>query len=297
MSPSKVGIGQGEDLTGVGGIGRGRAVTGNGTQRGGGATGGGGHKRARNGLRLRISAIPGRTPKKILRTPLYIPCVLGPDFGPEDSALHSEFDTVSAGQFSSPAGGEHAPQLKSLSFDALTLTWDAKWLVYPEVTPAEVREELDAILDSRKPVELFAFLAPHGGRAELRMDATLRSLNRILRHGETDTRYYSLEWKEWRAVSISREGANGYGNLPTTHELEKDDTLRSIASEYYGAGTMWEFLASSNGISSWGSEDELVKLNRFKAGDKIKVPLPPPTKVGGAQSLTGSDNHLRISGG
>lgn len=293
----KIGVGGARNLTGVGSIGRGQAVTGQGDQRGGGAAGGGGNKRARHGLRLRISAIPGRTPKKILQNPLYIPCILGPDFGVEEGALHSEFDTVSAGQFSSPAAGEHAPQLKSLSFDALSLTWDAKWLIYPEVTPAEVREELEAILLSRKPVELFAFLAPGGGREELRMQATLRNLTRILRHGEVDTRYYSLEWKQWRSVSIDRAGANGYANLPTTHELDKEDTLRSIAAQYYGAGTMWQFLASANGISSWGSEDPLVKMNRFKVGDKIKVPLPPPTKVGSAVALTGSDNHLRVGGG
>lgn len=275
------------------GIGRGHAVTGSGTQRGGGSGNG---NRARQGLRLRLASIPGLTPKGILREPLRLPCVLGPDFQIEEQALHTEFDTVGAGQFSSPAAGQKAPQLQSLSFDSLSLTWDAKWLTFPETSPEEMLEELQEILRSRKPVELFAYVGPHGTKQELRMNATLRSLSRILRHGETDTRYYSLEWKQYRSPVLHRKGANNYTNLPAQHALDKNDTLRSIATAYYGAGTMWQFLASANGIKSWGSEDPLVKMNRFKEGDKIKVPLPPPTKVGGARALTGSDNYLRVSG-
>jgi hypothetical protein len=249
------------------------------------------------GLRLRISAIPGLTPKTILREPLRIPVVLGPDFTIEETALHTEFDTVSAGQFSSPAGGKKAPQLKALSFDALTLTWPAKWLTFPETDPDEVREELGEILRARKAVELFAFLGASGKGQELRMWATLRSMTRILRHGENDTRYYSLDWKQYRSPTVHRRGANQYADLPTTYALEKDDTLRSIADHYYGTEGMWQFLAQQNGIKSWGGDDPLVKMNRFKVGDKIKVPLPPPTKLGEAQPVTGDDNHLQIQGG
>jgi len=271
------------------GLGRRQAVTSAGTQRGGGS----GH-RQRSGLRLRVTSIPGLTPKAILRSPLYLPVVLGPDFEIDEEALHTDFETVGAGQFSSPAGGKHAPQLKSLDLETLSLAWDASWLVYPDTTPDEVREELKDILDSRKPVELFAHVGPHGEAEELRMWATLRSLRRILRHGENDTRYFSMEWKQYRSPVIPRRAANSYSNLPTTHTLDKDDTLRSIANRYYGTEAMWQFLASQNGIKNWGGDDPLVKMNRYKVGDKIKVPVPPPTKVGRAKPVTDDDDHLRV---
>lgn len=272
------------------GIGRAQEVTSAGTQRGAQ-----GHRR-RAGLRLRLKAIPGLTPKPILRNPLYIPVVLGPDFEVGEEALHTDFETVGAGQFSSPAGGKHAPQLKAVSFETLSLTWDAKWLIYPDTTPQELREELKAILDSRKPVEMFAHIGPHGRGQELRMQATLRSMRRILRHGENDTRYFNLEWKQYRSPVAGRSAANAYANLPTTHTLDKDDTLRSIAKRYYGTESMWQFLASQNGIKSWGGDDPLVKMNRYKVGNKIKVPVPPPTKVGKARAVTGPDNRLRMGG-
>lgn len=274
------------------GVGRRQAVTSAGKQRGGGTQG----HRHRNGLRLRLRAIPGLTPKAILRSPLYLPVILGPDFEVAEEALHSDFETVGAGQFSSPAGGRHAPQLKTLDFETLSLTWDAKWLVYPDTTPEEVREELAEIIKSRKPVELFAHVGPEGRGQELRMMATLRGCRRILRHGESDTRYYSLEWKQYRNIGVPRKGANGYAGLPTTHSLKKDDTLRSLADRYYGTEAMWQFLASQNGITSWGGDDPLVKMNRYKEGSKIKVPVPPPTKVGKARPLTGDDDHLRVGG-
>lgn len=275
------------------GIGPAHALTSAGTQRSGSSAQG---HRVRPGLRLRLTAIPDLTPRNILRKPLYLPCVLGPDFEVEEEALHTDFDTVAAGQFSSPAGGKKAPQLKSLSFDALTLTWDAKWLVYPDVTPQEVRQELNEILRSRQPVELFAFLGPHGDDEELRMFATLRGLRRILRQGETDTRYYSLDWKQYRSPVIRRKGASGgSGKLPAQHKLTESDTLRSLANHYYGTGELWLFLASENGIKSWGSEDPLVKMGRYKVGDSFKIPLAPTGgSVGKAQALTGDDDGLRI---
>lgn len=284
------GIGPAQNLDGKVGVGRGQAVTTAGTQRTGQ-----GH-RVRRGLRLRLSAIPDHTPRDVLRKPLYIPCVLGPDFEVGEEALHTEFDTVGAGQFSSPAGGHKAPQLKTLTFDALTLTWDAKWLIYPDTTPAEMREELNAILRSRKPVELFAFLGPNGDAEELRMYATLRGLRRILRQGETDTRYYTLDWKQYRSPVIRRKGASGgAGSLPAQHKLDEDDTLRSLSNRYYGTGELWLFLASENGIKSWGSEDPLVKMGRYKVGDKFKIPKAPTGgSVGKAQALTGNDDGLRI---
>lgn len=292
MSPQKIGVGPARAVGHIG-IGPAHAVTTTGSQRADQ-----GH-RTRPGIRLRLRAIPGLTPKAILRKPLRLPCVLGPDFEVGEEALHTDFDTVGAGQFSSPAGGRKAPQLKTLSFDALTLTWDAKWLVFPDTTPQEVRRELNEILRSRQPVELFAFLGPHGTGEELRMYATLRGLNRILRHGESDTRYYSLSWKQYRNPVVRRRGRGGGSKrLPARHKLKSGDTLRSLAKRYYGTRELWLFLASENGIKGWGGETPLVKMNRYEVGDQIKIPVPPSGgHVGRAHPVTGTRDGLRIAEG
>jgi hypothetical protein len=258
--------------------------------------GAGNKKKVRAGLRVRLTAIPGLTPKKILREPLRFQVIVSPDWEDTRTALFSDFETVGAGQFSSPAGGDHAPQLRELSFESLTLDWEAKWLVYPETSPEEVREELEAILESRQPVELFAHVGPGGSKVEARMMVTLRAMTRILRHGENDTRYFNLEWKQFRDATMTRKGGNRYSNLPTQYTLKKDDTLRSIADHFYGVESMWEFLAASNGIKGWGGDDPLVKMGRYKVGDKIKILAPPPSAIGPAQPLTGKDNHLRVGG-
>lgn len=237
-------------------------------------------KRRGEGLRVRFARVPGETPADVLRSPLWLPAVIG-NFTFEESALHSEYDTVSAGQFSSPAqGDETARQLRTTDLDTLTVEWDPSWLVQRGLDPARVRRDLYAILRSKKPVELLATLQLGNDDVdpELRMRVTIRSIRREMRSGEADTRYYTLSLSEWRDPSIERRGHQESRKpgvkLPTTHRLDANDTLQSLAHEFYGRYDRWRWIRDANGISpkSAGAKTTLVHLVRYKVGSKVKIP-------------------------
>lgn len=231
------------------------------------------------GLRCRLTAIPGETPKGILSKPMTLPALLG-NLEVEEEAQHSEYTTVSAGQFSQGAqGGTTARMLRSLSLEALTLTWDAAWLVEADVEESDVRGALFAILRSKKPVEMLVTLDEDvSADAELRMDVTFRSVRRVIRAKEVDTRYYTLTIKEWRDPSTKRRGSSKQGRkpgvrFPTTTKLKSASTLSSLAQEFYGRADYWRDIRDANGISKkFGQNTPLVSLSRFKVGSTIKLP-------------------------
>lgn len=239
---------------------------------------------APKGLRVRLSRARGLTAKGVLREPLYLPVVLGP-FGFTEEALHEEYQTVSAGQFSVPGqGGSTARQLRDLGLETMTLDWKARWLIEWK-SPTVVRRELYAILRSRTPVELLAILRWGGGPEELRMLVTLRSLARELRPGEADTRYYSLAVREYRKTGADKQADSRSDNLPTRHRLGPDDTFSSLAQKYHHTSVSWRSIRDANGISNWGPRTEVWKHAKFKIGDYVKIPVPP--KVAG-EPLLGS---------
>lgn len=227
------------------------------------------------GLRVRLSRARGLTKKGVLNEPMYLPVVLGP-FNFTEEALHEEYQTVSAGQFSVPGqGGATARQLRDLSLETLTLDWKARWLIeYKD--PQDVRRELNAVLRAKTPVELLAILRWGGGPEELRMLVTLRSLSRELRPGEADTRYYSLALREYRKTVADKKADSRFDNLPTRHRLTADDTLTSLALRYHHTALSWRSIRSANGLSTWGPRTPLWKHAKFKVGDYAVIPVPPP---------------------
>jgi nucleoid-associated protein YgaU len=246
------------------------------------------------GLRVRLTALPGITPKGVLTQPLYLPVVLGP-FSFSEEADHREYTTVSAGEYSVPAAGPaSARRLRSTSLETLTVDWHnyARWLVNPSLTPREARSELYRVLRSRQPFELLAILQLGSDEPEeLRMKATLRAINRELRPGETDTRYYSLELREWRDASMERRGRGrreGHRSvsthrgerLPTTHRLTAETTLHSLSRNHYGVASGWRIIARENGIKNWGPATPIVQSKRWKVGDKVKIPKVTSELVG-----------------
>lgn len=239
-------------------------------------------RRSRPGLRVRLRAVRDLTPKNVLREPFYLPCLIGPEFVQVKTAGHAEWQTVGAGEFSQGWGGKKAPVLDDLSFDSLSLTWDADWLTNPETSPEEMQRELDRILASRQPFHMAIFLFPHGRGAEARGLYTLRSVERRLPRGEPDTRYYTLQFKEYRVPGQRRRSSKKGDSLPTRHLVQEGDTLRSLAKRYYGDGSLWKVIASVNGISHWGSEDDLTKIKRFSKGDaRITIPAIEAGDSGG----------------
>lgn len=232
----------------------------------------------RDGVRCRLSRIPGETPKGVLDAPLTLPAVIGA-LEVEEEAQHSEYTTVSAGQFSQGAqGGGDARMLRALSLEALTLEWDAKWLVEHGLDPEVVRGSLYAILRSKKPVEMLLILDPNdAASAEERWNITFRSVSRVMREQEPDTRYYTIGIKEWRDPSVqrrgSKEGRKPGVKFPATHELTDTDTLQSLSHEFYGRYDFWRDIRGANGISTrFGQNTPLVTLSRYKVGSNVKLP-------------------------
>lgn len=234
-------------------------------------------KRKRDGTRARFSAIPGETPRGVLRRPLLLPAILN-DFGSSEEALHRDFETVGLGEVSQPAPGKRARRLQTTEVETLAVKWDPDWLVQHGQTPGRMRRELRQILRSKRPVLLGARLE-RGPDAPflVRMPVTLRSVDWTLRHGENNTLYFTLQIKEWRPLDTRRRsskvGRRKGKRLPTTHELRERDTLRSLSRAYYGTYEHWRVIARVNGISKAGGNTRLVTLKRFEVGAKVRIPL------------------------
>jgi hypothetical protein len=186
------------------------------------------------GLRVRFARIPHETPKNVLRHPLYLPVTLG-DFTIEEEFEHRDYTTVGAGEFSAPAGGPAtARRLRTTDLETLTIDWHkyARWLTNPHITPG-------------------------------------RRVTRTLKPGEKDTRYYTLEIKEWRDNSLTRRKAK---EGPRTATLFASTTLYDLARIFYGSASMWREIARANGITNWGPSTPLVQSKRFVIGDKLTIP-------------------------
>lgn len=246
------------------------------------------------GLRVRLSRIAEETPKGVLSRPLRLPAVLG-DFVDTEDADHSEYTTISAGQFSQGAmGGQAARQLRATNIDTLTIEWNPKWLVQRGVDPGRAKDELYKILRSKKAVELLATLPGRRGKTatEMRANITIRSIQKSLKPGEPDTRYYTLTIKEWRDPRVDRRG-HSQGRkpgvkLPTTHKLDDNDSLYTLSFQYYGTYKHWRLIANANGLKGFnGAKTALVSLKRFKVGDKVKIPKPPSSSGGNANGTGG----------
>lgn len=225
------------------------------------------------GFRVRLARIPGETPKGVLRHAMVLPAVLG-TVGWTEEALHSEYDTVRAGQFSQPAMGPATARRLRVPDDieTLTVTWDPAWLVEQGLDPRKVRDELYAVLRARKPVELL--MTPQfGKRSLLRMNITIRSITAQVRQGEPDTVYFTLRIAEWRNAEGRRRGEGRGSKLPTTHKLTAEDTLYSLSERYYNSSAGTRAIAHANGISvKWGKKTRLVLHAKFKVGSKLKIP-------------------------
>lgn len=235
----------------------------------------------RPGLHARLRRVTDLTPRRVLRQPLLLPVVTGEEFSVEEEGLWEEFDTVGAGRFASPAAGEHAEALKTFSANSMTLTWNPGWLTNPDIGPEQVLKTLRAILRKRAIFDLLIVNKPSPGYAEFAGFASIRSLSIGLKRGEPDARYLTINLSSHRRMSSRRRRHGKAANLPTTAKLDANDTLRSLAKHYYGTGSLWKLIAAANGIKNWGSEDALIKMDRYKVGDRVKIPIRPDSSPGG----------------
>lgn len=229
----------------------------------------------REGLHARMRRVSDLTPRDVLRQPFTLPVVIGDSFTVEEEALWEDFDTVGAGRFSAPAAGEHAEALKTISTEALTMKWSPKWMTAPDQDPRAVLRTLRKILHKRAVFDLIVIRKPSPDFSEFSGFASLRRLSIVVKRGEPDTRYISMDLSQHRRISSRRRRHGKGADLPTTALLTNGDTLRSLALHYYGTGSLWKLIARANGIKNWGSEDPLVKMGRYKPGDRIVIPERP----------------------
>lgn len=229
------------------------------------------------GLIARFDRIPGASAKGVLDEPLRLPAVLG-NVSVEEEAHHVEFETIAGGQFSQPGqGGSGARQLRGLNLEALTLDYDAEWLVESGQDPEDVKAMLYAILRSKKPVTMVLVVKWGEPKPMVRMNVTFRSVHEELRQQENDTRYFQIAIKEWRAQSVERkgekEGRKPGVKFPTTVALKETDTLQSLAHEYYGRYEFWRDIRDANGISKkFGQNTRIVSLSAYSVGSRLKLP-------------------------
>lgn len=240
------------------------------------------------GLRVRVSRIRGETPSNLLRAPFYFPAIVS-QWSYQEEFLHSEYDTVAAGRFSQPArvqrtlskadrrarpGIDEAPFFRTLTLTVMVMDWDAGFLVESGVSQHDFEANIVPLHRSGKPFELLAALDLKQ-RPELRMFATLRTLQPSMHEGEVDTRYYDLAISEWRDPSLARRHSGVSRkrgvHLPARHKLTATDTLHSLSMEYYGTYEGWREIAKTNGIHV-GQSYHLVLLKRYKVGSIIRIP-------------------------
>jgi hypothetical protein len=233
------------------------------------------------GMVARFAPIKGVTPTGALDRRLWLPAMLDP-YTIDETAQHNEYDTISGGHFSQPAqGDQNARQFRTLTIQAITVEFDAPWLVATGQDPEWVRSRLAEILRFKKPVQLTVTFNPHRGHPgpETEMYCTFRQLTQEVRNGEIETRYITIDLSEWRDPSTQRRGSAPTSrkkgvNLPTTHALTAKDTLSSLSFDYYGSYSFWRVIRDANGISKrFGQKTPLVSLpGRWKVGLKIKIP-------------------------
>lgn len=234
---------------------------------------------ADQGVRVRLTPIRGETPHAVLAQALYIPALLG-EFEVSEDGAHSDYETVRHGEFSVRRFGSqrNMRSLRTTDLEALTLYWNAAWLHPTQQDPDWVEKKLNAILHARCPVLMLVRLRTIGwDEVLLRMNVTFRSLRMAVRHGEPDTKYWTISTKEWRHTGTGRRG-HGLGKvkLPTTHRLREGDSLQSLSKRYFGSAAGWQAIARANGLDKWGKTTALVKAKRYKVGSRIKIPKKPP---------------------
>lgn len=236
------------------------------------------------GVVVRFAPIKGITPKAALAGRLWLPGIID-QWDLTEPALHNEYDTLSAGQFSQAAmGPASARRLRTTTLNTLTMDMDPAWFIARGQDAYGIRASLSEILRHRKAVHLLMYMRPDpaSGKPEVDMYCTLRQTTQTIRPGEADTRYVSVDVSEWRDPnsgrlgSTSQQHSRSHGNLlPTLHKLAAGDSLGSLSNTYYGSYAHWRDIRDANGITKrFGEKTAIVTLpGRWKVGANVAIPI------------------------
>jgi hypothetical protein len=227
------------------------------------------------GLRIKLSRIPGITPKKYLQTSYQFQHPPLSEYSINYGATYNTFTAVDGTEY----GRKGGRKLRTMSFDTIILDWESPWAMQQGAGQMDsLRDSLVKLSENLVPFEL---LVTHqygnAGKVELHIDAVCPDL--VITEREPDARYPNVTFYEWRdPVAKARASAKTW---PQIHKLTHQDTLYSLARKYYGdkgAGKKGaRAIAKENGIPNWGYGTRLVLSKKFTPGSKIRIPKLPTT--------------------
>lgn len=198
---------------------------------------------------------------------------------------HTEYDTVSANQFSRHGGSA----LASVSFQTAVVYDETGYFggFQDWVDPIEVKTMLLKQMRTGTPIRLtLGQTDMWEGRYDLNMLATLRSLGYANRSGEPETRYLNLAFREWRDPRVGtkllpKKKKKGKARGPKKTKKKGRDggtipsglTLYDVAREEYGSPMLWRAIAIASGLRNIGPSEEL--RSRMRPGDSLTIPPNP----------------------
>lgn len=225
------------------------------------------------GLRVELQAIRGVTKKGMLQMPFRFQVPPLDEFRVEMGVVASDYSTIQHGTFTDINGDE----LATVSFETLVTIAPASWVIAKGLwNPNKIGHRLQHLLKAESPMRLVAWHA--GPVVEINMPVTFRNLSKTEKGGETDARYFSMSFTQWRDPVVRRRTKKTW---PRRHKLSKGDTLASIARKFWGKPGQGRWVGMNNKhLHQWGIRTSIVKNKHYKLGDIIKVPYPPKTKLG-----------------
>lgn len=271
------------------------------------------------GLHITLRRTPF-TKKGVLKKPLHLPIAPLDDFGWDASYAWTDYDTINKGQFSRRSGR----QLRSITLSTVAMDWSAPWAVIQQghaenwrrdtdaygiaAAPWKLAHRLDHLLMQGTPMLLIVKNPDLYKRPDVQMNVTLRTMNVRERAGEPDSRYFELDFVEYRAPKVQRKQFGDRHDLPAlievnangvAHEItrggkklaekqrhqigtgQRPATLRSLAKHFYGSPTKWRDIKQANApshaaLKPLSGDDPLSELfdKRKRKNQPVRLIIP-----------------------
>lgn len=174
------------------------------------------------------------TEKGVLIKPMDFQVAPVDEFGWDASYAWTDYDTISAGQFSRRGGR----QLRTLNITTLAVDWSAPWAVIQTGRrerprndddyygraggPWKVAKRLDRLVVRGSPILLIVRNPALYKQPDVQMIVTLRSASIRERAGEPDARYFDLSFTEYRLPKVARRKYGERSELPAQVFLTRE---------------------------------------------------------------------------
>lgn len=236
----------------------------------------------RDGLRIRLSAERGVTPKGYLRVPFRFQAPPIDSFGRPWEFGYETYTTIKLGE-RPRAGGK---QLHRISLQTMFLDEALRFMIWRGTLDVQrLLLELRSILERPAPFRLvIGQPALWGPRPLVNTVAVFTRIEPEQRGGEVGTEYTSVEFMEWPGEQLERKRRPGaHHDQERRHTLRKGDTLHKLAKHYFHRASAWKLIARANGIThvSPDSAAELAKWAKQHHRKTLKIPPAGSRLVGG----------------